>query len=75
MNREDGRNQQVFVVRAWQEVSTLMPVCQWRGCVEHLGTDQRRFFGDLQEIDRFVRGELGLLPPARPDDAAGASPA
>lgn len=69
MSSSPDRSQHLFVVRIWQEASSVAPIAQWRGSVEHVTTGQRQFFADLHEIDRFIRQELGLAEPAGPGSA------
>lgn len=75
-----GRTQHLFVVRVWHEKSSVVPIAQWRGSVEHVTTGQRQYFADLQEIDRFIRHELdeegALEEEGRPgaNGAGGLSP-
>jgi hypothetical protein len=45
----------VFVVRIWLEPREIAgAVAEWRGMIEHLPTQERRYLNDLAAISRFI---------------------
>ena len=50
-----------FVVRIWRETSNgAGRAPTWRGSVEQVGTDERLYFQDLREMERFIRQRSGI---------------
>ncbi len=74
MATESNRAQHLFVLRVWHEVSSVAPIAEWRGSIEHVTTGQRQYFAGLEEIDRIIREELGDVPPGTSPAAPPASP-
>jgi len=52
--------EQLFVVRFWADRAAAERP-QWRGCVDHIASGERRFFVDLDALAEFIgsclRGE------------------
>jgi len=51
------RVEELFVVRLWRETGATSRA--WRGSVEHVGTDRRRFFSSLADLVEFIRMRIG----------------
>jgi uncharacterized protein YeaO (DUF488 family) len=62
---------QVFIVRVWPEAREIedAPVA-WRGVIEHVPTNQRRYFTDLSDVNAFIGSYLEDLD-ARSDRIDG----
>lgn len=57
-----GDDTHVFIVRIWREPRELpgaQPV--WRGSIEHLPTNARRYFVDLDDIVDFIAPYLETM--------------
>lgn len=69
-----ARTDYLFIVRIWQEPSSLLPPGQWRGSVEHVPAQTapgqpgsrpehdprpRRYFLTLAELSAFIDGQIG----------------
>ena len=57
-----------FVVRFWREWSAARP--RWRGCIEHIQSDESATFLDLESMMGFIRGK-GIMAhdEGQPEDA------
>ena len=58
-----------FIVRIWIESSeeeTDHPT--WRGVIEHVGTNDRQHFHELDTVTEFIGERTGLNPPKTPVD-------
>ncbi|HTX03200.1 MAG TPA: hypothetical protein VMD07_05925 [Candidatus Acidoferrales bacterium] len=53
-------NKEAFLVNVWllPQPSSESSTIHWRGCVEHLGTRQRRYFTELFDLVAFVATHL-----------------
>ena len=52
---------QSFVVRIWHEaVDNNGKVTAWRGSIDHVGSEKRLYFQDLQTIAEFIQSEAGI---------------
>ncbi len=49
----------VFVIRIWLESSAAG--CARRGCVEYVGTGERRYFSVIEDAAEFIAA-LGAMP-------------
>ena len=50
-----------FVVRIWHEaVDSEGNAVTWRGYVDHVGSDKRLYFCDLDKVVSFIQREAGL---------------
>ena len=62
-------NTHVFIVRIWwepREIEGAIP--KWRGMIEHVPGDKRRYLEDLDEIIAFISpyvGQTGTKPSIR----------
>ncbi len=62
-------NTHVFVVRIWwepREIEGAIP--KWRGMIEHVPGDKRRYLEELDEIIAFISpyvGQAGTIPSIR----------
>jgi hypothetical protein len=63
-----AENDQLFIVRMWYERSGLR-AGEWRGSVTHVTSGARIYFGELAQLNDFVRLRLA----AAGDAAATAS--
>ena len=55
------KDTQSFIVRIWRELvdkdgRTLL----WRGSINHVGSNQRLYFRDLESVVEFIRSKAGL---------------
>lgn len=53
---ETKRNEQVFMVRIWQEPSDMIPAGVWRGSVKHIPSDKQTYFSSIEDLLRFLSG-------------------
>ena len=52
---------QAFIVRIWHEESDGQGNSpSWRGSVEQVGSDQRRYFCDLKGLVHFIQEQAGI---------------
>ena len=51
---ENERSEHAFLVRTWRETGDAGDRAEWRGSVEHLGSKQRRYFGQLSDLCAFI---------------------
>ncbi len=57
---------QTFLVRIWREPQARRDrALEWRGVIEHINTQHRAYFCDLNRIGAFVGAETGW-PSAQP---------
>jgi hemoglobin-like flavoprotein len=64
MDTDTTRSQQLFIVRTWQEPTTVLSSePQWRGSVEHVPSGQRLYFSDLAQLNRFIGAHSSWLAP------------
>jgi hypothetical protein len=50
---------QVFIVRIWREPREIEGAPpEWRGVIEHVGSGERRFLKELENISAFVAPHL-----------------
>ena len=50
-----------FIVRIWREtLDDKDDVVTWRGSIDHVGSDRRLYFQDLDGIARFIRESTGI---------------
>ena len=63
-----------FVVRFWREWSAAGP--RWRGCIEHIQSDESADFLDLEAMVGFIRSH-GIMAndEGQPEDAGAQPPA
>ncbi len=55
-----------FLVRIWREPQVVRDRApEWRGVIEHVNTQQRAYFCDLDKLGAFVSAETGW-PAAEP---------
>ncbi len=55
------RDTHSFIVRVWHEaVNSKGRVTTWRGSIDHVGSDQRLYFDDLEGVVRFIQEQAGL---------------
>jgi len=71
-----------FIVRVWCESGELPGVVRaWRGSIEHVGSGERSFFTELDDVTAFMKPHLVRLGIAEPTrfwehvDDLGAAPA
>jgi hypothetical protein len=60
-----GRRKDAFLVNLWAEPSDAphgLPA-DWRGSVEHLVTQHKRYFNDLSELIAFLAPYVGPIGP------------
>jgi hypothetical protein len=60
------RIEHVFLVRVWREPG---PDAAWRGCIDHVGSGKREYFGVLGALLGCIEDRLASAPAAvqRPD--------
>ena len=52
---------QAFIVRIWHEVlDDEGHIVAWRGSIEHVGSDERLYFQDLDRVVGFIQEQLGI---------------
>jgi hypothetical protein len=52
---------QAFIVRVWHEAEDDEGhLITWRGSIQHVGSDKRYYFQDLNGIVRFIREQTGM---------------
>jgi hypothetical protein len=52
----------IFIIRIWQESRDLTSTnTLWRGVIEHVPTQTRRYLQDLEAIRSFIASYLGEL--------------
>jgi hypothetical protein len=57
----DGRTH-VFIVRIWLEPRELAgAVVEWRGVIEHVPTQERRYLNDLAALSSFITPYLDSM--------------
>lgn len=62
---------QSFVVRIWHEaVDNSGQVIAWRGSIDHVGSEKRLYFQDLETIAQFIQNETGINQNAAPKGAS-----
>ena len=50
-----------FIVRIWhEELDSEGNGLAWRGSIQHVGSNKRLYFQDLEGILRFVREQTGI---------------
>jgi hypothetical protein len=50
-----------FIVRIWHEAQDGEGnIVAWRGSIDHVGSDQRLYFQDLEGILRFIEEQIGV---------------
>jgi len=49
---------QLFVVRLWWEAEDTGEPGEWRGCVEHVSSGERRYFREIENVAEFIHGRL-----------------
>ncbi len=55
MTEPTGRQEQTFIVRTWYEPTQLPHrPAEWRGFVEHVQSQDRRYFRDLADLCAFI---------------------
>ncbi len=57
-----------FIVRIWREPQATRDTApEWRGVIEHVNTQQRAYFRDLDRVVAFIEAEIGWpsAPPRR----------
>jgi hypothetical protein len=53
---------QVFIIRIWSEPREIEQASpEWRGMVEHVSSDQRRYFKSLDEMVAFMLPHIRSL--------------
>jgi hypothetical protein len=54
-----------FIVRIWNEgIDNQGHMTTWRGSIDHVGTNSRFYFNDLEGMVRFIESQTGIV--ARP---------
>jgi hypothetical protein len=57
---------QSFVVRIWHEaVNGKGQADVWRGSIDHVGTNKRLYFADLDAVVRFIQERVGMMNRSR----------
>lgn len=52
---------QAFIVRIWHEaLDDEGHIAAWRGSIEHVGSDKRLYFQDLDSLVGFIQEQLGI---------------
>jgi len=50
-----------FVIRVWHEaLDSQGNIVAWRGSIDHVGSDERIHFEDLDRIVKFIQEQVGL---------------
>jgi hypothetical protein len=50
-----------FIVRIWHETQDEEGnIVAWRGSIDHVGSDQRLYFQDMEGILRFIEEQTGV---------------
>ena len=57
MNEASRRPAEVFVIRVWN-LEKSAPGDRMRGCIDHLGTNQRTYFTSLADLSDLIRLRL-----------------
>jgi hypothetical protein len=57
MTRDTVRTEDLFVIRIWREPSRT-GAKSWRGCSDHVGSGQRFFFSNFEDLSDFIRLRL-----------------
>lgn len=56
-----GDETHAFIIRIWpEEIDKEGNRTAWRGTIDHVGTDRRLYFQDLDGIVRFIQEEIGV---------------
>ncbi|MEW5960306.1 MAG: hypothetical protein AB1801_21480 [Chloroflexota bacterium] len=57
-----------FIVRIWPEaVDHEDRIIVWRGSIDQVGSDNRFYFNNLDQIGSFIQNQLGLAAREAPD--------
>ena len=56
-----------FVVRVWREVGKDDAV--WRGYIDHVGSGERIYFQNLEDVIWFIQERIGTQPADSPSNA------
>lgn len=52
-----------FIIRIWSEgIDSKGQVIAWRGSIDHVGTNHRIYFCDLDGIVQFIEDQTGITP-------------
>lgn len=50
-----------FIIRIWYEATDDEGnILAWRGSIEHVGSKNRRYFEDMDGIERFIQERTGI---------------
>ncbi len=60
-NAGTSSDTQSFVVRIWhEELDEQGHIVAWRGSADHVGSEQRFHFDDLDRLAQFIQERVGL---------------
>jgi hypothetical protein len=66
-SRVSDQGSLIFIIRIWQEPRDLTSTAPlWRGVIEHVPTQTRRYLQDLEAIRSFIAPYLGELVSGSP---------